>query len=101
MIANRPQTDLAEIKRTITLLHSPGDVTELRAINKKGYVEAGYFDDFDKMAKEAYRLSENPKIVAVYIIPNEGDKALLDTAVNRMYAVDETKTLRRIKISRT
>ena len=91
MTAMYPKTDLDEIKRTITLLHLPGDVTELRAIRKNGYIEAGYFDDFDKMAKEAYRLSESGQMVAVYLVPNEGDKALLSRAANRMYTANDGK----------
>ena len=91
MTAQYPKTDLDEIKRTIKLLHLPGDVTELRAIRKNGYIEAGYFDDFDKMAKEAYRLSESGQIVAVYLVPNEGDKALLSRAANRMYTANDGK----------
>ena len=50
MIANRPQTDLAEIKRTISLLYQPGDVVEFRALDADGKPHAGYFNDFDKLA---------------------------------------------------
>ena len=93
IVNNIPKSDLAEIKRTITLLHSPGDVTELRAIDKKGFIEAGYFKDFNKMSQEAFRLSENPKMVAVYLIPNEGDPDLFSRAANRMYTADDGKKL--------
>ena len=89
MIANRPQTDLAEIKRTISLLYQPGDVVELRALDTDGKPHAGYFDDFDKLAAAAFRLSG--VMMGVYLVLNPINKGLLARAVNRI--VDRPKNL--------
>ena len=89
MIANRPQTDLAEIKRTISLLYQPGDVVELRALDFNGKPHAGYFNDFDKLAAAATKLSGT--MMGVYLVLNPIKKELLARAVNRI--VDSPKNL--------
>ena len=89
MVANRPQTNLAEIKRTISLLYQPGDVVELRALDADGKPHAGYFNDFDKLAAAAARLSGT--MMGVYLVLNPIKKELLARAVNRI--VDRPKNL--------
>ena len=84
-----PKTDLAEIKRTISLLYQPGDVVELRALDFDGKPHAGYFDDFDKLATAAVRLSGT--MMGVYLVLNPIKKELLARAVNRI--VDRPKNL--------
>jgi len=85
MIANRPQTNLAEIKRALTLLYQPGDVVELRAFDKKGFSHPGYYDNFTKLANDAASLSNREDIASVYVLPNVIKKALLARAKNHLY----------------
>jgi len=77
-----PKTDIAEIKRTISLLYQSGDVVELRALDFNGKPHAGYFNDFDKLATAAARLSGT--MMGVYLVLNPINKELLARAVNRI-----------------
>jgi hypothetical protein len=77
-----PKTDIAEIKRTISLLYQSGDVVELRALDFNGKPHAGYFNDFDKLATAAARLSGT--MMGVYLVLNPIKKELLARAVNRI-----------------
>jgi len=81
-----PKTDISEIKRAIALIHQPGDVVELRAFDENGYTHAGYYDDSIKLADEAARLSNQPDMAGVYIIPNLIHKSLLNRAANHLYS---------------
>ena len=85
MIANRPQTNLAEIKRALALIYQPGDVVELRAFDKKGFSHPGYYDNFTKLADDAARLSNREDIASVYVLPNVIKKVLLARAKNHLY----------------
>jgi hypothetical protein len=75
--------NLRDIRRTFALLLEPGSVAELRAplAGRKG-ADAGYFDDFDKLAQAADSLSG--KYPAVYVTLNPCDPALLARAYNRV-----------------
>ena len=90
MIANIPQTNLAEIKRMSSIFYQPGDIAEIRAFDNKGFSHAGYYDDFTKLAEDAARLSNRPDITAVYITLNVIKRALLARASNHLYP-DGTK----------
>ena len=80
-----PKTDINEMKRAMSLLYQPGDVVELRAIDQNGYIAAGYFDDFKKLAMTAFALSESGKMTAIYTVPNPVKKELLARAANHLY----------------
>jgi len=73
---------------TLKLLHSSGEVIEIR-IPKAGYnnkkVYAGFFNDFDKAVKDIEKY--NGKVPGIYVILNTCTPALLSRAVNR---IDET-----------
>ena len=82
---------MRDIQRTLALMLEPGSVAELRAplAGRKG-ADAGYFDDFAKLAQEANRMSGN--YPAVYMTLNPCDPALLSRAYNRVkkWATDTT-----------
>ncbi len=86
-----PNGNLAEVKRALRVLKAPGDVVELRAlgVSERSYraphTVSGYFDDFDKLAAEAARLT--PSAWGVYITLNEIDPSLLARAANRVRVV--------------
>jgi hypothetical protein len=85
MIANRPQTNIDEINRALSLLFIPGDIVELRAFDKKGFPHPGYYDDFTKLAEDAARLSDRPDMASICITPNVIKTALLARAKNHLY----------------
>lgn len=74
--------NITEIKKAISILFRPGDVVELRALGVQGRVHAGYFNDFEKMANEAARLSGNAD--GIYVVLNEINKDLLARSQNRL-----------------
>jgi hypothetical protein len=80
----------AYIRKVLDLLFEPGDVVELRSLNTNRRTISGYFNDFEKLAREAARLSGN--VPAVYITANPVESALLNRAVNRLegYAKETT-----------
>ena len=53
------KADLQEIKRAIGIFFQPDDVIEIRALNVAGKTHAGYFNNPDKLATAAARLSGN------------------------------------------
>src|SRR3954447_21343500 len=81
-----PQADPKQIASALAAMFDPGDVVELRAINKRGRkrVDAGYFDGDhrDVLAKEARRL--NAAGAAVYVSLNPVSAQLLDRYHNRV-----------------
>jgi putative DNA primase/helicase len=91
MIANRPQTDINEIKRVCSILYRPGEVGELRAFDNKGFSHPGYYDDFNKLAEDAARLSNRPDITAVYVTLNVIKPALLARTANHLYPDSKDK----------
>jgi hypothetical protein len=57
--------DLDEIRRTLDVLFEPGDVVEIRAFKDRRCTISGYYDDFDKLAKDAVRVSQT--VGTVYV----------------------------------
>jgi P4 family phage/plasmid primase-like protien len=88
--ANIPMSDPNEIRRALTAIIAPGDVTELRALecvtraNNRPHTFTGYFNDPEKLIAAAGQILQ---ATAVYFIPNPIDPALLARAVNRAKAV--------------
>ena len=78
-----------EIRRTITVLYSPGAVVELRAF-KDRTTASGYFDDHGKLAEQAARLEEQG--FAVYATLNPVNPALLARANNRVQRYPKSTT---------
>jgi hypothetical protein len=70
------------IKQTLSLLLEPGQVAELRCLNTVKGTISGYFDDFNKLAKVAAKISGQAP--AVYITLNPVNPALLARSVNRV-----------------
>ena len=68
---NTPRFDMAEIRRSVALLCEAGEVYELRAFGR-GTI-SGYFDDFEKMAQVAAKLSGNAPAVYLTINPVNPD----------------------------
>jgi hypothetical protein len=81
------KTDPAAILDALRLILAPGQVTELRALdastvgNPRPHVEAGYFDDPEKLARAAAGIAQAK---GIYFIPNPVNPALLARAVNRV-----------------
>src|SRR5271154_6013238 len=80
------QPDRAEIKRAIEIICEPGEVYELRALNTTKATISGYYDNRDKLAEDAWKLSGNPAFGApgVYLTLNPVAPALLSRANNRL-----------------
>lgn len=78
-----------EIRRTTTVLSSPGAVVELRAF-KDRTTASGYFDDYGELAEQAARLEEQG--FAVYATLNPVDPALLARANNRIKRYPKSTT---------
>lgn len=78
--------DPAEIRRAVTLICEPGAVHEIRApATAKGTI-SGYYSDFGAMARDAERLSNDPRLKAsgVYLTINPVNAALSARAQNRL-----------------
>ena len=76
-----------EISRAMKLLHAPGSVVELRALDastadwRAPHTVSGYFDNFGQMANAADAIGTP---VAIYFTLNEVNPALLARANNRV-----------------
>ena len=87
--------DAAEVRRTLQLLLSPGQVTELRILDGTMRLDrwastlSGYFDDAEKLIAE---LENVTSAKAVYVIPNPIDPALLARAANRIRKAGKGET---------
>ncbi|HEX5736042.1 MAG TPA: hypothetical protein VF131_24660 [Blastocatellia bacterium] len=76
------KSDEAMIRRTLGVMFDPGDVVEIRIPNAGRYgTVAGYFNDFEKLVKDALRWSGAAP--GVYITMNPVRPALLARASNR------------------
>ena len=75
---------VAQIKRALDILFQPGDVVELRCLNTHKGTISGYFNDFNKLAQEAAKLSG--KVPAVYVTLNPVNPDLLARSANRIKA---------------
>src|SRR5262245_38268212 len=78
------------IRRVAALLFEPEQVVELRCPIRPGRTISGYFNDFEKLATEAAKLSGT--VPGVYITPNPVETSLLARAANRVqdYAKETT-----------
>jgi AAA domain len=85
------ELDLARVHRALRVLHEPGDVVEVRALDVRrpsgrfDKTVSGYFDDFRLAAKAACQLSGCS--TGVYMTFNECDPSLLARRANRIDAV--------------
>ncbi len=81
---------IAEIRRSLELLHQAGDVFEIRALHV-GRVKtvSGYFDKAEIAAAAAYEVDRR-KSIGVYVTLNPCNPALLSRANNR--AIDWPKS---------
>ena len=71
-----------EIKRAVSLLFSPGDVAEVRALSDfKTY--SGYFKDFDRLAAEALAL-ESAGVNGIYVTLNQVNPVLFSRRADRV-----------------
>jgi hypothetical protein len=84
---NSSKSDLGAILDALRLILAPGQVTELRALDavtatdRRPHVEAGYFDDQEKLARAAASISHAK---GIYFVPNPVNPALLARAVNKV-----------------
>jgi KaiC/GvpD/RAD55 family RecA-like ATPase len=80
---------MSEILRTLTLLHEPGAVFELRALRSKqnGRNVSGYFSDQQEAARVAAKLSG--AYDGVYVTLNPVDPALLARCANRIQQAEK------------
>ncbi len=76
------KSDIAEIRRALAVLFSPGDVIELRALDVGGKTHAGYFNDFDALTGAAAKLSG--LAAGVYVVLNKINPDLLARAANHI-----------------
>jgi hypothetical protein len=91
ILAQPKCSDIAEIKRALSVLFQPGDTVELRALKVAGKnTYAGYFRDFDRLALEASKLSGHAQ--GVYVVLNRINPALFARAANRIVIGPENLT---------
>jgi hypothetical protein len=77
-----PTADRDEIVRALAVLYEPGDVVELRVPKSKFGTQSGYFDDFNRLADAACRLSGT--VPGVYGTLNPVQPVLLVRSRNRV-----------------
>lgn len=86
--ANPSPTRIAEIRRSLELLHEPGDVFEVRALDvpsgKYKNVVSGYFDCIGKATQAIARLDKHGRPKGIYVTVNPCNPALLSRANNRL-----------------
>jgi hypothetical protein len=58
IFSQQKQASKAEIRRTLRLLWRPGEVHELRVVKHRLGTIAGFYDNPDKLAEDAYELTE-------------------------------------------
>jgi hypothetical protein len=84
---NGGKSDTESILYALRLILATGQVTELRALDavtgtdRRPHVEAGYFDDQEKLARAAANISHAK---GIYFVPNPVNPALLARAVNKV-----------------
>src|SRR5918995_6642705 len=79
----------AYIQKVLNVLFEPGDVIELRSLNTRQGIMSGYFNDVEKHADEAAKLSGT--VPAVYVTLNPVDPALLARAVIALRATPKPR----------
>lgn len=78
------QERIAEIHRSLALLHEPGNVFEIRGLGvPRVKTVSGYFDDYHKAAIACYHLN-NRNPAGIYTNLNPCNPALLARAANRL-----------------
>lgn len=77
----RMQPDENEIRRALDVLFAPGDVVEVRAFPNRRNTISGYYNDFDKLAKDAAKI--NMQAGGVYVTLNRINPDLLARRANR------------------
>jgi hypothetical protein len=82
----KPVPNQEEILRSIRLLFDDGQVIELRAPATKKQTQSGYYDDFQKFAKDAAGLSSQESVPAVYWTLQNVNPALLSRSANHIKA---------------
>ena len=78
------ESDLAELKRGISILFATGDVVEVRIPKTRFGVVSGYFDDHQLLATSIFDADLRYKAPGVYYVLNRIDPALLGRAYNRL-----------------
>ena len=82
---------LPEVQKAISVLFTPGQVVELRAITKdRTFTSSGYYSDFTKMSEDIIRLSNDHRYESVYWSLQEVNSALLARSPNHL--IDRAKT---------
>ncbi len=73
----------AEVRRSLALLHAPGDVAEIRALGRETLT--GYFNDYATAApREAIKANGRTGTTGVYTTLNPLQSAVLSRCVNRL-----------------
>lgn len=84
---------IAEVLRAASVFLRGGQVTELRALNvrrdgyRRPHTEAGWFNDWRRLAEAAAELTSRSE--GVYFIPNPVNPALLARCANRVKPIDD------------
>ena len=85
-----PQADLDQIRQSLDVLFELGDVVELRAFKNRRCTISGYYDDFDRLARDAAKV--NRSCGGVYVTLNQIDNNLLARRANRYVEYADTTT---------
>jgi len=76
-----PQDLIRTLRETITLLHRPGDVMEVRILHTRQGTVSGYFDDVERLCSEVVQWDGQKNI---YVTLNPVSRDLLARAYNRL-----------------
>ena len=88
----KPVPNQEEVLRSVQLLFEDGQVIELRAPDTKKGTQSGYYDDFQKFAKDTASLSSQEDVPAAYWTIQTVNPALLSRSANRIKAYAKFST---------
>ncbi len=72
-----------EILAAARVLFCPGQTVEVRAINKWG-ASSGYYDDYEKLARDVHTLNQSGEYAGIYVTLNPVNPDLLARRANRI-----------------
>jgi len=88
--------DASEIRQTLSVLHPPASVVEIRVLGVPGrgrpYNIAGYFSDHDAAARVAAEIDLRRKPKGIYLVMNEVRPELLARSPDRMTDYPDSTT---------
>jgi hypothetical protein len=89
----RADYDPVMVQRALQLMHTPGDIIEVRMIDVGPLrTVSGYFNDLPQLIKAVDAYAHRPDVEAVYVTLNRINPALLARSANTLKAYTKTTT---------